>query len=664
MQVEDANIAQLAITTIRTLCLDQVEAAKSGHPGMPLGAAPMAYVLWSRFLKHNPTDPTWFNRDRFVLSAGHGSALLYALLHLSGYDLPLNELRRFRQWGSRTPGHPEFGLTPGVETTTGPLGQGFATAVGMAMAEAHLAARYNRDGYPVVDHYTYTIASDGDLMEGVASEAASLAGHLGLGKLIALYDDNRISIEGSTDLAFREDVLKRFEAYGWHTLRVADGNDLEAIAEAIRQAREEVHRPSLIAVRTHIAWGSPHFQDSAQAHGSPLGAEEVRLIKRAYGWPEEAQFWVPDAVRDHFVALAERGRQQQAAWEGLWLRYAQAFPLQAQQLEQARRGVIPFDWEKTVAPFAEGEAMATRTASGRVLQQVAPHLPWLWGGSADLAPSTETHLPEQGDFHRHNYGGRNVHFGVREHAMAAALNGISLHGGSRAYGATFLIFSDYLKPALRLSSMMGQPVIYIFTHDSIGLGEDGPTHQPVEQLPALRAIPGLLVIRPADANETREAWRIALETQHRPVALVLSRQKLPTLPAGKASGLRYGGYVLWEPQRAVDLILLASGSEVALALAAAKRLEHDGMGARVVSMPSWQLFEEASPAWREQVLPPRLTRRLAIEAAAPLGWERYVGPEGKVIGLNRFGASAPGEVVMRHLGFSVEHVLEAVRQWQ
>lgn len=664
MQVEDANIAQLAITTIRTLCLDQVEAAKSGHPGMPLGAAPMAYVLWSRFLKHNPKDPAWFNRDRFVLSAGHGSALLYALLHLSGYDLPLEELKRFRQWGSRTPGHPEYGLTPGVETTTGPLGQGFATAVGMAMAEAHLAARYNRDGYPVVDHFTYTIASDGDLMEGVASEAASLAGHLGLGKLIALYDDNRISIEGSTDLAFREDVLKRFEAYGWHTLRVADGNDLEAIAEAIRQAREELHRPSLIAVRTHIAWGSPHFQDSAQAHGSPLGAEEVRLVKRAYGWPEDAQFWVPDAVRDHFAALAERGRQQQAAWEGLWLRYAQVFPRDAQHLDQARRGVIPFDWEKTVARFAEGEAMATRTAGGRVLQQIAPHLPWLWGGSADLAPSTETHLPDQGDFHRHNYGGRNLHFGVREHAMAAALNGISLHGGSRAYGATFLIFSDYLKPALRLSSMMGQPVIYIFTHDSIGLGEDGPTHQPVEQLPALRAIPGLLVIRPADANETREAWRIALETQHRPVALVLSRQKLPTLPAEKASGLRHGAYVLWEPQRAIDLVLLASGSEVALALAAAKRLEQEGVGARVVSMPSWQLFEEAPPAWREQVLPPHLTRRLAIEAAAPLGWERYVGPEGKVIGLHRFGASAPGEVVMRHLGFSVEHLLEAVRRWR
>ncbi|MBX5466420.1 MAG: transketolase [Firmicutes bacterium] len=659
---EDTDIHQLAITTIRALSLDQVEAARSGHPGMPLGAAPMAYVLWSRFLKHNPNNPTWFNRDRFVLSAGHGSALLYALLHLSGYALPLDELKRFRQLGSRTPGHPEYGLTPGVETTTGPLGQGFATAVGMAMAEAHLAARFNREGFPLVDHYTYVIASDGDLMEGVSAESASLAGHLKLGKLVVLYDDNRISIEGATDLAFTEDVLRRFDAYGWHTLRVADGNDLNAIAEAIRQAREETGRPSLIAVRTHIAWGSPHLQDSPQAHGAPLGPEETALTKAAYHWPTDTAFFVPEAVRSHFAQLAERGRNQEAAWQGLWGRYQSAYPKEAEQFAAGLSGRWDGDWETLVPPFPAGDQLATRTASGRVLNRIAPHLPGLWGGSADLAPSTETYLERQGDFGPDNYAGRNIHFGVREHAMAAALNGIALHGGSRPYGSTFLIFSDYLKPALRLSALMRLPVVYVFTHDSIGIGEDGPTHQPVEQLAALRAIPHLWVIRPADANETREAWRLALETRDRPVALVLSRQKLPVWDAAETVGVRHGGYILYDPP-SVDLILLASGSEVALALASARRLRDAGVGARVVSMPCWQLFDAQPQAYRETVLPPSIPYRLAIEAAAPLGWERYVGSQGRVLGLNRFGASGAGDAVMREFGFTIDRVLALVHDW-
>jgi transketolase len=661
--VDQASLDQLCINTIRMLAVDAVEKAKSGHPGMPMGAAPMAYVLWTRFLKHHPANPQWPDRDRFVLSAGHGSMLLYALLHLTGYDLSLDDIKQFRQWGSRTPGHPEYGLTPGVETTTGPLGQGFANGVGMALAEAHLAAHFNRPGHAVVDHYTYAIVSDGDLMEGVASEAASLAGHLGLGKLIYLYDDNRISIDGPTDHTFTEDVGKRFEAYGWHVQRLADGNDIEAIGAALKAAQAESERPSLIMVRTHIAYGSPGLQDNAAAHGAPLGAEEVKRTKEFFGWPQEPVFYIPDEALSHFRRAVERGRAQEEEWQTRFTAYATSHADLAQEWQRLLRRELPAGWEASLPSFkATDGAMATRVASGRVLNAIAPRVTNLIGGSADLAASNNTLLQGAGEFSRHDRAGRNLYFGVREHGMGSILNGMAVHGGLIPYGATFLIFSDYMRPAIRLAALSELPVIYVFTHDSVGLGEDGPTHQPIEHLAALRAIPHLTVIRPADANETVEAWRVALTHRHGPVALALTRQNLPIFDRTEmaaADGLARGAYVLLKGEGATpEIILIASGSEVALAVAAHAQLAERGVRARVVSMPSWELFEQQPQSYRDAVLPPSVHRRLAIEAGSPQGWHTYVGPEGDVIGLTRFGASAPGSAVLEKLGFSVDHVLE------
>ncbi len=651
---------QLCINTLRTLAMDMVQRADSGHPGMPMGAADMAYVLWTRFLRHNPANPHWPDRDRFVLSAGHGSTLLYSLLYLTGYDLPLEELMNFRQWGSRTPGHPEYGCAPGVEATTGPLGQGFANGVGMAIAEAHLAARFNRLGYKIVDHYIYAIVSDGDLMEGISSEAASLAGHLRLGKLIYLYDDNRVTIEGSTDLAFTEDRGKRFEAYGWHVQRV-DGYDLEGIAAAIRAARADP-RPSLIMARTHLAYGSPHLQNNSRAHGVPLGEEEVRLTKERLGWPTEPPFFIPEEALAHFRRALDRGRAWEGEWQALFDAYAAEYPDLAEEWRMAMAGELPPGWEAALPVFnPEDGPMSTRVASGRVLNAIAPRLPALLGGSADLAPSTKTYLKGLGDFEAEDRLGRNLHFGVREHAMGGILNGMALHGGVIPFGGTFLVFSDYMRPSIRMAAMMGLHVIYIFSHDSLWIGEDGPTHQPVEQLASLRAIPNLIVIRPADANETAVAWRVALE--HRgPVALILSRQALPILDRtslAPAEGLARGAYVLIEAEGGQpDLILIATGSEVHLALAARELLAERGVRARVVNMPSWELFDRQPETYRRAVLPPHVTARLAIEAGVSQGWHRYVGPAGDVMGIERFGASAPYKVLQEKFGFTAENIAQ------
>jgi len=621
----------------------------------------MAYVLWTRFLRHNPANPLWPDRDRFVLSAGHGSMLLYSLLHLTGYDLPLEELMNFRQWGSRTPGHPEYGLTPGVETTTGPLGQGFANGVGMAIAEAYLAARFNRPGHKIVDHYTYAIVSDGDLMEGIASEAASLAGHLRLGKLIYLYDDNRVSIEGSTDLAFTEDRGQRFQAYGWHVQRV-DGYDLEAIAAAIRAAQRDP-RPSLIMARTHLAYGSPHKQNDAKAHGAPLGEEEVRLTKENLGWPTEPPFFIPEEALARFRQALERGHAWEAEWRARFDAYAAEYPDLAEEWRMAMAGELPPGWDAALPVFKpEDGPMATRAASGKVLNAIAPRLPTLIGGSADLAPSTKTYLEGLGDFGAEDRLGRNLHFGVREHAMGGILNGMALHGGVIPFGGTFLVFSDYMRPSIRMAAMMGLHVIYVFSHDSLWIGEDGPTHQPVEQLAALRAIPNLTVIRPADANETVVAWRVALEQRSGPVALILSRQSLPILDRtslAPAEGLVRGAYVLAEAEGGrPDLILIATGSEVHLALEAQKLLAERGVRARVVNMPSWELFDRQPESYRRAVLPPEVTARLAIEAGVSQGWHRYVGPAGDVLGIERFGASAPYKVLQEKFGFTAEDVAQ------
>jgi transketolase len=672
-----SQLDELSINTIRFLAVDMVQKANSGHPGLPLGAAPMAYALWTRFLRFNPHNPNWFDRDRFVLSAGHGSALLYALLYLTGYDLPLEQLVQFRQWGSITPGHPEAHLTPGVETTTGPLGQGFGNGVGMAIAEAHLAARYNRPGLEIVNHYTYALVSDGDLMEGIASEAASLAGHLRLGKLIYLYDDNHVSLAAGTNITFTEDRAARFEAYGWHTQTIPDGNDLEAISRALRAARAERDRPSLILVRTHIGYGSPHKQDSYEAHGSPLGEEEVKLTKENLGWPTEPPFYVPDEVLSHMRQAVERGEKAEAEWNGRFAAYAEEYPDLAAELQGMIDGELPDDWDADLPTFEpDAKGMRTRRASKRIINALASRLPALVGGSADLAPSTYTLMEGLGDFESPSltgdeqgsagggwsYAGRNLHFGVREHAMGAILNGLAAHGGLVPYGATFLIFSDYMKPTIRLAALMNLHVIYLFTHDSVGLGEDGPTHQPVEQLAGLRSIPRLLVIRPADANETVAAWRVAVETRDRPVALILTRQDIPILDRSKlaaAEGLRQGAYVLADaPEGKPDLILIASGSEVSPALEARQALQAEGIQARVVSMPSWKMFDGQPQAYRDSVLPPSVRARLAVEAAAPLGWHRYVGDCGDVLGVETFGASAPGDVVMREYGFTVENIVE------
>jgi transketolase len=678
-QKESIDLDMLCVNTIRFLSIDAVQKANSGHPGLPMGAAPMAYILWTRFLKHNPKNPQWFDRDRFVLSAGHGSMLLYSLVYLTGYDLSLDQIKQFRQWGSKTPGHPERGLTPGVETTTGPLGQGFGNGVGMAIAEAHLAALYNKPGYPIVDHYTYAIVSDGDLMEGVAAESASLAGHLRLGKLIYLYDNNHVTLSAATDLTFTEDVKKRFMAYGWHTQTVEDGNDLKVIERAIRSAQRDNDRPSLILVRTHLGYGSPHKQDTYEAHGSPLGVEEVKLTKQALGWPLEPSFYVPDAALVHFRKAVERGEQIEAEWQGRFSAYSQAYPELAQELHQAMQGELPEGYDAELPEFpVEEKGMATRVASGKVMNAIASKIPTFLGGSADLDPSTYTALAGKGDFESPQetiddpqgsvgggwkYSGINIHFGVREHGMGAILNGMAAHGGTIPYGATFLIFSDYMRPPIRLAALMGLHVIYVFTHDSIALGEDGPTHQPVEQLLGLRSVPKLLVIRPADANETTATWRIAIEHRDGPVALVLSRQNLPILDLQRYPqlplGVRAGGYVLAHAagNGSPDITVIATGSEVHLALAAREKLETQGVRARVVSLPCWNLFDAQPSEYREAVLPPEVPM-LVIEAGTPLGWRPYVGPGIAVVGVDRFGASAPGKMVLEEYGFNLDAVTQ------
>ena len=654
-----AELDRLCINTIRMLAADAVQGAKSGHPGMPMGAAAMAYVLWTRFLKHNPSHPKWADRDRFILSPGHGSMLLYSLLHLTGYDLPLDELRRFRQWGSMTPGHPEYGHTPGVEVTTGPLGQGFANGVGMAIAERFLACAFNRPGFQIVDHYTYAIVSDGDLMEGVSSEAASLAGTLKLGKLIYLYDDNEISIEGSTDIAFTESVGRRFEAYGWHVQHV-DGNDLDGVDQAIRVAQGETERPSLIVARTHIGFGSPGRQDTPKAHGEPLGEEELRATKAALGWPVEPAFLIPAEALAHFRLAVSRGREREEEWSRQVKAYARAFPDEARQWNAMVNGELPPGWDSGIPQFTPSEGvMATLAASGKVLNGLAAQVPSLVGGSADLAPSTSTYLKGYGDLGVAQWCARNMHFGVREHAMGAIANGMALHGGLIPYTATFLAFSDYMRPPIRLAALMGIRVIFIFTHDSIGMGEDGPTHQPVEHIVSLRAIPGLVTLRPADATETAEAWRIALQHQG-PAALILSRQNLPILDRAKlapASGVTKGAYILTETgAQPPDVILIATGSEVHVALEARRILGERGIAARVVSMPSWELFERQPEAYREETLPPSVAARVSIEAGSSIGWRTYVGDHGTIIGLDRFGASAPGAKLFEEFGFTPEQV--------
>ncbi len=655
------DIERLCVNAIRVLAMDAVEQAASGHPGMPMGMADAAFVLWTRHLRHNPNNPVWPDRDRFILSAGHGSMLLYALLHLSGV-LSLDDIRAFRQWESRTPGHPEYGLTPGVEVTTGPLGQGFAAGVGMAIAERWLAERFNRPGHTVVDHFTYAIVSDGDLMEGISYEAASLAGHLGLGRLIYLYDDNDISIDGPTDLAFSEDVRRRFEACGWQVLEV-DGHDRAAVDQALAEARRELGRPSLIICHTHIGFGSPGKQDSAAAHGAPLGAEEVRRTKRALGWPEEPPFYVPPEVYDYFAGLGRRWAEQEAEWWRRFQVWRSEFPELAAEWDLAMAGRLPDGWEERLPRFGPDQAMATREASGLVLSALAPHIPWLVGGSADLSESTRTYLSGFEPIRRGGFGGRNIHFGVREHAMGGILNGLALHGGIIPYGGTFLVFSDYMRPAIRLAALMRLPVVYVFSHDSLFLGEDGPTHQPVEHLASLRAIPNLTVIRPADAAETVEAWRVALGRREGPVALILTRQKVPACTGEAAAGLRYGAYILREASRLPpDVVLIASGSEVSLALGAAEVLEGRGIAARVVSMPSWELFEAQPEAYRRQVVPPEVPAKVVVEAARLQGWERYIGPSGQGLGLERFGASAPYRVLAEKFGFTVDRVVELAEQ--
>ncbi len=657
------NLDELCINTIRFLAVDAIEKAKSGHPGMVLGSAPAAYVLWDRFLRHNPSNPSWPDRDRFVLSAGHASMLLYSLLYLTGYKMTLEDIESFRQWGSVTPGHPERDMARGIETTTGPLGQGFATAVGMAMAEAHLAARYNCRGHEIVHHHTYVLASDGDMMEGISHEAASLAGHLRLGRLIVLYDSNHVSIEGSTSLAFTEDVAARFRAYGWHVLNVGDGNDLEAIEGAIAKAREREDAPSLILIRSHIGYGSPK-QDLASAHGAPLGSGAARATKERLGWPLEPEFYVPDEALVHMRRALARGAAWEQEWRGNLAAWKSECPNKAAGWEPAMSNSLPEKWDAGLPLFTPDDPpLATRKASGEAINALAKRIPFLVGGSADLAPSTKTYIAGMGDFEPGSYGGRNFHFGVREHAMGAALNGIAEHGGLRVFGGTFLVFSDYMRPAIRLAAMMRLPVIYVFTHDSIGIGEDGPTHQPVEQIPSLRAIPGLVVMRPADARETVEAWRWAMEWENGPVALVLTRQSLPILSADEKiieQGIRRGAYVLADPSGSPDVILIATGSEVSLALRAKDALAKEKIATRVVSMPSWELFAAQPKEYRERILPGRVRARVAIEAAAPIGWERWVGGAGRVIGLDRFGASAPGKIAMERLGFNVENVLKTV----
>ena len=675
------NLDELCINTIRMLSVDMVQQANSGHPGMPMGAAPMAYVLWTKFLRHNPNNPKWPDRDRFVLSAGHGSALLYSLLHLTGYDLPIEELKQFRQWGSKTPGHPEYKDTPGVECTTGPLGQGFGMGIGMAMAERFLASRFNRPGYEIVNHFTYSIVSDGDLMEGVASEAASLVGHLKLGKLIYLYDNNHITLAGETKLTFTEDVCKRFEAYGWHVQTIDDGNDVEAISKAMMAAQNETTRPSLISVRTHIGYGSPHKQDTFGVHGSPLGPEEVLATKKNLGWPLEPTFYIPDEALAHFKKGLNRGIQLEAEWKKNLESYGKTYPELKIEWDKWMNSVLPDGWDRDIPKFPPDEkGLATRSAGGQVINAIASHLPFLIGGSADLNPSTNTALKGKGNFQYPGsgdetvqglvagpwgYEGANMAFGVREHAMGSILNGMALHGGLLPFGSTFLIFSDYMRPAIRLAALMKLHLIYIFTHDSIALGEDGPTHQPVEQLSNLRAIPGLTVIRPADANETAEAWRLAIEHKDGPVVIILTRQNVPVIDRNKlnpAIGLRRGAYILADsPLGKPEAILIATGSEVHLALEVCEKLRAEGIGVRLVNMPSWELFEIQPEGYRHEVLPPDVTCRISIEAGGTQGWHKYIGLQGEGIGIDHFGASAPGKILLKEFGFTSDNIVNRIK---
>ena len=660
-----ASLDTLAINAVRVLSMDAVQAANSGHPGTPMALAPLGYVLWTRHLRHNPADPDWPNRDRFVLSAGHASMFLYSLLYLTGYDLSLDDIRNFRQWESRTPGHPEYGHTPGVETTTGPLGQGVGNAVGMAVAEAHLAATFNREGHAIIDHHTYFVASDGDIMEGVSHEAASFAGHLRLGKLIGFYDDNRITIEGDTDLTFSDDTQKRFESYGWQVLRVTDVNDLDALDRAITEAKAQTEKPTLIIVRTHIAYGSPNKVDTAESHGSPLGADEIALTKAALGYPSTEPFFVPEEALDHWRTVKLRGAAFQAGWLRQYLAYSQAHPDLAKSLDRRLKGELPDGWEDALPAFtAKNGTTATRSASGNVLNAIGPKLPELVGGSADLAGSTNTLMKDAGHFSGDDYAGRNFHFGIREHGMGSVMNGMALHGGVVPYGATFLVFTDYMRPPMRLAALMGLHVIYVFTHDSIGLGEDGPTHQPVEHLTAMRCIPNLTVIRPADAGETVEAWRTALKRKGGPVALVLTRQKLGFIDRDRyssAAGVAKGAYTLIDAKGGYpEVVLMASGSEVAVIIEAQEKLEREGIRARAVSMPSHNLFAEQSKAYRDSVLPPD-AKRVSIEAAHTMSWQRWIAPDGIALGIERYGASAPYERIYKELGLMADDVVKAAK---
>lgn len=660
------KIDMLSIDSIRTLSIDAIEKANSGHPGMPMGAAPMAYTLWTRYMNINPKNPDWFNRDRFVLSAGHGSMLLYSLLHLAGYELSMDDIQQFRQWGSKTPGHPEFGHTAGVDATTGPLGQGIAMAVGMAMAERHLAAAYNKDNYNIVDHFTYSICGDGDLMEGVSAEAASLAAHLKLGRLVVLYDSNDISLDGDLNKSFSESVADRFKAYGWQYLRVEDGNNLEEIAKALEEAKTDENRPTLIEVKTIIGYGSPNLSGKSDVHGAPLGADELKLTKEAYKWTFEEDFHVPNEVYDHFKQqIVDKGEQTEQAWNELFAKYKNEYPELGAQLEKAMKGELIEGWEKDIPVYEEGKSLASRASSGEALNGIAKNLPYLIGGSADLAGSNKTMIKGSGDFFPGSFEGRNVWFGVREFAMGAAMNGMALHGGLKVFGGTFFVFSDYLKPAIRLAALMGLPVTYVFTHDSIAVGEDGPTHEPVEQLAGLRAMPNLSVIRPADGNETAAAWKLAVESTKTPTALVLTRQNLPTVKdtdKNAYEGVSKGAYVISPAGKETpDALLIAAGSEVGLAVQAQEALASEGINVSVVSMPSWDRFEQQSKEYKDSVIPKSVKKRLGIEMGSSLGWHRYVGDEGDVIAIDTFGASAPGEKIMEEYGFSVDNVVARLK---
>ena len=655
------NLDQQTVNTIRTLCMDAVQKANSGHPGAPMGLAPAAYVLFKRFLKHNPANPSWIDRDRFVLSGGHASSLLYSLLYLFGYGLTLDDLKSFRQWGSRTPGHPEYGDTPGVETTTGPLGQGVANAVGMAIAEQHLGARFNKEGLKLIDHYTFAMCGDGDLMEGVAQEAVSMAGHLGLGRLILIYDDNNITIEGKTDIAFTENTRAKFEAMNWHVVEVEDGNDLAAIEKAIQAGKDAVGRPTLVKLSTHIAYGSPNKQDTSGAHGSPLGEDEIKLVKKFYGVPEDETFFVPEEVLEESRKALSFGKGFEASWQEVFDAYKTDYPEEAGMFVDAVAGFLTQGWDKDVPVFrTEDGPVATRAASGQVLNAIAKNLPVLMGGSADLAPSNKTYLNCSDEFQKGNRGGRNIRFGVREHAMGAIMSGMYLHSGVRPFGGTFLVFADYVRPAIRVASLMKLPLIYVFTHDSVAVGEDGPTHQPVEHVASLRAIPGLTVFRPADANETAEGWKKALTTLDAPTALILSRQKLPTLDVSYKDGdASYGAYTIKDAGKDAQMLLIGTGSEVHICVDAARILEKEhNIKASVVSMPSWELFEKAPAPYKARILPQGIKKRLAVEAGISMGWEKYVGDEGCVISIERFGASAPGGTVLKEFGFSAENIVE------